>query len=179
MVASTKMVVGDGKSKTPSPTPALQPAEAGDGVLRIHWGRRVEPAELLDPEALDLLYEIAAAQGVARWDDADRLSFFALAAYCHRSKKGKPTAVGLMTNLLSGRIVDLNTKSRDWRVRACLLDEDTARAWIARLDRAGDPEDPPEPAAADRGRSREQQTAALLSQMSPEERRAFERERNR
>lgn len=174
IVASTIMVVGDGESNTPSP--AHHAPEAGDGVLRIHWGRRVEPRELLDPQALDRLYEVAATQGVAKWTDTDRLAFFALAAYCHRSASDGPKAVGLMTNLLSGRIVDLNTKSRDWRVRACQLDEDTARSWIARADRDGDPEDPPEPVAIDRGRSREQQVAAMLSRMTPEERRAFERD---
>lgn len=164
-------MVGGGKTKTPSPNAQLGPG--GDGVLDFRWGRRIDPAELLQPEAIDGLYEVAVLQGAARRSTADRLAFFALVAHVARTGE-RDKRVGLLTSLLAGRVPDLLTKSRDWRDRPNNCDDDQARIWIARADRDGEPEEPPEPAAVDRGPTREQQVAALLSRMTPTERRERE-----
>ncbi|MFV0443672.1 MAG: hypothetical protein ACK5Q5_08890 [Planctomycetaceae bacterium] len=118
------------QSKEPSPSSARPD---GDGVSRMVWGRAVDPSELRDPDGIDGLYRIAVAEGVATSADTDRLAFFALAVWIGR-QPDIANRVGLLTNILAGRLADPGSGSRNWRARPSAADEDQARVLIRRAD---------------------------------------------
>jgi len=150
-------------SKRPSPTARAVPTDqGGDGVLDFRWGRRVDPAELYDPAAIERLYEHAILQRAVRRSEADRLVFFALVAHVARSNSDREQRIGLLTALLAGRVPDLRTGSRDWRTRPQNCDEDQAALWLARLDRDIEDDDPQDAVVVETTeQSRARQIAAL------------------
>ncbi|MEZ6068297.1 MAG: helix-turn-helix domain-containing protein [Planctomycetaceae bacterium] len=128
---------GDGDVlNAPPPSSRPRALTDGDGALRICWGRTIEPRELFDPPSLlPELLQAAAAQGVIKDCDADRLAFAALFAFAIRQKKSG-NRIGLFTAMLSGRLANRwhPGHSRDWRTRPTDIDFEAARRWLRQID---------------------------------------------
>jgi hypothetical protein len=118
------------------------------------WPKTIEAAELVDPDRLDELCDLATAEGWVAATPLGRLRFFTLAAYCVRQvREGRANS--------SPALLTSNARAGRWF--GDHGDETRAREAIRQTD--GEDVTPRQPAAepVDDGTERQRQLAALAA----------------
>lgn len=111
------------------PSAKIQSARGGGLSILDQWkGRGIDAGELADASQLATLFAEAAAAGLVKDSDADRLALLAWASYCRREGRN-PGAL-----FVAGLGAD-DAYGRSWRAKPTQRDEEWARRVLRSVDR--------------------------------------------